>query len=560
MKLITSAVSLGNLRLDLNQPVALDIETTGLEPRQGARIRLVQLADASGQVVLVDAFKVDPGPLLELLLTTLVIGHHLKFENTFIRHYYGFTYTRIFDTYRASAILQNGTDLKSDLFSVLKRELNVSPWEDMATSDWSTEELSADQLEYAAKDVVHLHRLYDTLRQKVIDNGLVDTLVLEHGAIPAEIAMEQNGIALDTALWRETAAENRQLASRLGAELTAKLPPPEKRQLAMWAEPWNIDSPDQLQKSLAQLGVELESTSKTALSQVEHPIAQELLAYRRAQKRATMYGEDFLQWVQADGRIRTHFFSFLKTGRYSSSNPNLQQCPREASFRRCFVPSPGHVLVLSDYGQIQLRIVAELTGDDNMIRIFREDLDIHTETAKAISKNKNPTKEQRQSGKAINFGLAFGLGADGLVRNARVQYNVRMTRNDAVRFIKAYYKAYPGIKKWHDTAREGTLTRSLGGRLRHMNDDDYNTFLNSPIQSTEADMIKGALGYFQARCGVKAKLLLCVHDEIICECLPEHLEFTKALLGEAMVTSGQRYLKRVPVTADVGYGDSWACK
>jgi len=565
---ITEQHQLQTLSLNWNGPIALDYETVGLHPRLGAKLRLIQLCDIDGKVAIIDAFKVNAAPVMRLLQHCLILGHNLVFEQKHTKANFGFYFDHISDTRRASEILYNGKGLKHDLFSVLWKELAVPEYGDYATSDWSGE-LSKEQLEYAEKDVTYLRFLESALATAVRRDGLETTMRIENAVTAAEAEMDENGFTLDTEQWKQTLETYKGYAEVAYSSLADRFPDSQTEMFGEKVPNFNPDSPKQLKMALKRLGIDVASTAKESLMQVDHPAISDILAYRKYKKRSGEFMRKYLDHVEEDGKIRSDLYPFLDTGRYSSSKPNLQQIPRdvpnEPSFRRCFTASPGYVLVIADYSQVQLRIIAEIAKDKRMIEIYNRDGDIHTETAKVMSQTENPTKTQRQAAKAINFGKGFGLGAKRLKINAKKEFGLEMTLREAEDYGYTYYRAYPGVGDWHYRARTQSAIatgecRTLSGRVRYMSPQDYNEFLNTPVQGTEADMIKSALGLFEKKTRDVARLVLTVHDEIIAECLPENVALVKQQLKGCMEQASEEFLHNVPSQADVKSGHNWSEK
>jgi DNA polymerase-1 len=587
--LITAARDLSQVAeaVSSSRVIGLDIECckkTGgpaSDPREGL-IRLVQLSiDGPDSIYLIDLFQTRTlGPLKKLLASDqhITIIQNAKFEQKWFWHYYGIRLWPIFCTFRASALIYNGKDFENHLYALYNRELGLDPeLPDMGASDWSGT-LTKTQLDYAAEDVSHLHALRIKLREKLVKYGLLNAAMIEFGVVFSEGCVELNGFNIDQDKWRDLARRNQVKVAEHRTALLEKLPHP-KGQIALpgFLPSWNVNSPAQVKDSLKRLGIEgVESTSKTALSvlAIKHPVVMDILEFRHYEQLVSTFGESWLRWVSPNGRVHSEFWGLLATGRYSSSKPNLQQVPRDKEFRSCFTAPLGKRLVVADYGAIEMRLVAQQSGDPKLIYIFTGgDGDPHRATA-ALMLNKDPkaiTEKDRQQAKPVNFGLAYGMTAPKLVLYALVQYQVRMSEKQAVVFRKRFFSAdrgYAGIARWHDRVmRDGMrlrCSRSPSGRLRYLDPKtSYNEFKNNPIQSAGADGLKRALAIVHdsaLKYGDSIKIVNHVHDEIILE-IDDDDELDREaqkLLEDGMKEGMSPFLTRVPVEVDANSGYSWA--
>ena len=267
-------------------------------------------------------------------------------------------------------------------------------------------------------------------------------------------------------------------------------------------------------------------------------------------------------------RIHPNYWQLgAATGRMSCSNPNLQQIPRSDDFRRCFVPAPKHKIIVADYSQIELRVAAEISNDQTMIKAYQEGKDLHALTASLVTGKPLGaiTKDERQQAKAVNFGLTFGMGAKGLQSYARNSYGVEMTEHQAETFRNRFFEAYKGIAEWHGKVRNNPsrVTRTLGGRRRLWVAEvaKLTARLNTPVQGSAGDILKKAMAMLpQALDGTGARIIGTVHDEIILEVPEERDKGVAHILKKTMEEAGGYYLKKVPVKVEVSTADSWAEK
>jgi DNA polymerase-1 len=384
--------------------------------------------------------------------------------------------------------------------------------------------------------------------------------------------MEKTGIRIDPAELRRLS----ELMDRDIARLTAEI-----HELA--GKPFNISSPQQLGRVLFEdlkLPAPVKygkgkviSTAADVLEELapEYPIVQKALEYRQLAKLKGTYVDALPALVDpADGRLHTTFTQTgAATGRLSSSNPNLQNIPIRTALgreiRAAFVPREGWKLLVADYSQIELRLLAHMSEDPLLLDAFRTGEDIHTRTAAEVM-GVPPlmvTPEARRDAKAVNFGIVYGISPFGLAAQLGI------SRQDAERYIKNYFARYTGVRRWLDETieqvRKTGVTRTLFDRERPIPDINSRnpnargfaerTAVNSPLQGTAADLIKLAMTRIDAALeGRKTAMLLQVHDELVFECPPEEAADTSALVKREM--EGVCEL-RVPLVADIGTGDNW---
>ena len=308
----------------------------------------------------------------------------------------------------------------------------------------------------------------------------------------------------------------------------------------------------------------------------QHKIVDDILGFRELTKLKSTYVDALPQMINSKtGRVHTSYAQAVAvTGRLSSNNPNLQNIPvrtdRGREIRKAFVPRDSkHILVSADYSQIELRIVASISGDANMCEAFQKGIDIHTATAaKVYGVNESEvTKEMRYKAKSVNFGIIYGQGAFGLAENLGI------SRTEAKEIIDNYKKEFSGINKYMDDtinfAKENGYVQTLMGRKRWLKDINSSNFtvrgfaernaINSPIQGSAADMIKLAMikiHHAMKKEKLQSKMLLQVHDELVFDALHEELDVLKPLILENM-KSALLLPNNVPVEAEVGVGENW---
>jgi DNA polymerase-1 len=416
-----------------------------------------------------------------------------------------------------------------------------------------------------------LPRLREALERKIRAQGMARIAEVEFSAVPAFAMLSRTGFVLDLERWGRLTAEAEAELTQVERELHAMLPSP-PRQATLFGEDEsgvNLLSPAQVQKALLAMGIEVASTDEHHLKALDHPVGGLLLRQRELATRLKMCYRPMPDFVHPlTGRVHAEYWQMAAaSGRTASSNPNMQQVPREKEIRACFGVAPGNALVVADYSQIELRIVAEESGDPRMLDAFRRGVDIHRQTA-ALVTGKEPesvSKEERQMAKAVNFGLVYGMGVAGLVAYAHDAYGVTLDQAEAETFRRRYFEAYPKVQEWHRRqlwrAKKRGGVRTLGGRWRPLPEPSVTKATNSPTQGTGADILKAALGAVAPAAFARGWSLLSeVHDEISLEVPADEAADAQALLTETMVTAGERYLHRVPVEAEASVGRTWADK
>lgn len=431
---------------------------------------------------------------------------------------------------------------------------------------------------YAADDAESTLRLLPIL-QKELDHTRSTKLLtdIEMPLVSILAEMEETGIALDMAFFEQMAAELQKRLMQIEADVYKAA-----------GHKFNLNSTQQLSKVLFE-GLKLPnpdrmrktssghiSTSADVLESLKgkHPIVDLILENRELSKLKSTYVDTLpLQVNPATGRIHTSYNQTgAVTGRIASSEPNLQNIPTRTEIgkrvRQGFIAASDCVLLSVDYSQIELRIVAHMSGDEAMLQAFRDGEDIHAATAAAIYgiPLENVTKEQRRHAKAINFGLIYGMSAFGLSQAAE------MTLGEAENFVKAYFKQFPGVKTFLDNLRRVAATQgyveTLLGRKRYfpglaaqsnvnLRNREEREAINAPIQGTAADIIKLAMLKIPdalKEAQLKGKMLLQVHDELVFECPEKELEKTVKVVQKEMENA---YVLSIPLTTEARYGKNW---
>ncbi len=571
--LITDASDLAAIvpRLAAAEAIAVDCETTALAPFDG-RMRLLSLA-IPGETFLVDAFAVpDLSALAEVFRSPkpFKILHNAKFDLRWLGWHHQLTMQGVFDTMLASQLLHEVAEHTLEM--VAGHYLGVRLDKSQQRSDWGGV-LSPAQLDYAARDVEVLLPLRQALRPKLLEAGLAKIAALEFAVAGVVATMENVGVLLDVEAWKQVLAGMQAEHERLSAALQADLAGT-RAQLALIPEvapALNLNSTQQLQRALAKLGVDVPDTHERTLQEVahKHPIIATILEYRGMQKAISSYGEGLLAHVQpATGRIHANFQQLVTTtGRFSCSSPNLQNIPANQEYRECFVAPPGHHLVVADYSQIELRILAELTGDLAFRRAFDEGVDLHRMTASEMFwvPFAEVTKEQRNAAKGINFGLVYGRGAASLAGQLGVDVE------KAKELIQRYFETYKGVAAWlKDTARIAVRERelrSIGGRRAVFKFDEHDRSQvaaverqgkNFPIQASNSDILKQAMVMVPGAIAPHgARLVNCVHDELVVEAPTEVADAVAEVVQRTMEQAAAQFLRQTPIVVEVKVAASW---
>ncbi len=583
------------------RPLAVDTETDSIVARASHLVGVsLAWSDAGGAYLPVGHKTGEPQPawdearpLLARVLEDPKVpkaGQNLKYDRAALRAAGVVVQGIAFDTLIAAQLLDPGRTTSHRLDDLATRYLGVGMIPYSAVSRSGGAEKTLDQVavaavaRYAVEDAVVALRLVAPLRARLEEEGLLplfEEIELPLVAILEE--MEHHGVRIDV-----------DRLAAMGREIDAEMARLEGEIFELAGHPFNVSSPPQLRTVLfdeLKLQPTGRRTSKTkahstsqedleALAE-EHPLPAKVLDYRELAKLKGTYVDALPKLVDPrDGRVHTQFHQLgAATGRLSSSDPNLQNIPIRTPIgkriREAFVPEPGSIFISADYSQMELRILAHLSGDPALIEAFRRDLDIHRYTAALVSgvPLEAVTAEMRSRAKAVNFGIIYGMSEFRLAREQGI------SRDDAREFIAAYFARYAKVKGYLDSVmaevqRTGQV-RTLFGRIRRFpeladstgqgmrvpraqRDALLRQAVNAPIQGTAADIVKKAMAGVTAGLAagrLQARLLLQVHDELLLECPAAEAEATVAAVREAM--EGAVRLA-VPMKVDARTGENWA--
>jgi DNA polymerase I len=564
----------GGESLEQSPIFGLDCETTGLDPHIHT-IRLIQLAVPNQPVMLIDLPQIAPcdrHPLQQLLSSpVLKITHNGKFDWQFLAQAGLQPAPPFFDTQLAYRVLTAGLKTSLSLQTLAQKLLNIELDKTQQVSDWS-KPLTSKQLQYAALDAAILLELYPILVKKLERSQLLKIAQLEFHCMPAVAQMELNGMLLDLSRWQTLGAK---LESDRDAALhqLSQLRIAGNAQMSLLPEMTdtiNPNSPQQVLAALQVLGIPVNSTNQKELVPLakHYPVIRALLDYRHLSKITATFADSLPKHIHpVTGRIHPTYYQLgARSGRFSCRNPPLQTIPRDAAARTCFVAAPGCQIIGADYSQIELRIVARLSGDARMQRAYRRGEDLHRLTAALVTGKAIDavSEEDRRLAKAINFGLIYGMGAAKLQSYAETNYGVTLSLEEAKAFRRRFFEAYTGVAEWHETIKRSYIrgikeSRTLAGRRRRWaNKPRLTELLNHPVQGLSADITKLALvKLVNPLVNTGAKLTCTVHDEILLECPAVEAKHVSDLLHRCMIAADQKFLHPIPVVVDVKVSASW---
>ena len=511
---------------------------------------------------------------------SLKIGQNIKYDMTVLSNYGVEVQGPMFDTMIAHYVLQPELRHNMDYLAEIYLHYQTIHIEELigakGKNQGNMRDLPPESVYlYACEDADITLQLKEVLEKELKENGAEQLFYdIEMPLVPVLAYMEKNGVCVDTEALKETSRH-----------FTARMKQIEEEVHQMAGMEFNISSPKQVGEVLFERMRLTEKAKKTKTGQYvtseevlegmrnRHQIVGKILDYRGLKKLLSTYIDALPQLINPKtGKIHTSFNQTVTaTGRLSSSNPNLQNIPIRnedgKEIRKAFIPEEGCEFFSADYSQIELRIMAHLSGDKNMIEAFREGDDIHAATAAKVYKIglDEVTREQRSKAKTANFGIIYGISVFGLAERMNV------SRSEAKELIEGYFQTYPQIKEYMDKsierAREKGYIETIFGRKRFLPDiNSHNAVvrgyaernaINAPIQGSAADIIKVAMvniyRRFKDEC-IRSKMILQVHDELNFSVLPEEKEKVQRIVIEEMEKA---YAMQVPLRADCGWGSNW---
>ena len=566
---------------------SLDTETTGTDPITAELVGMsFSFAKNQAFYVPVPADRHEAEKIVnefkEVLEnpTTLKVGQNIKYDMTVLSNYGVEVQGPMFDTMIAHYVLQPELRHNMDYLAEIYLHYQTIHIEELIGSKGKNQgnmrDLSPEAVcNYACEDADITLQLKEVLEKELKDNG-ADRLFydIEMPLVPVLAYMERNGVCVDTEALKETSRH-----------FTARMKQIEEEVHQMAGMEFNISSPKQVGEVLFDKLKITDKAKKTKTGQYvtseevleslknKHQIVEKILDYRGLKKLLSTYIDALPQLINPrTGKIHTSFNQTVTaTGRLSSSNPNLQNIPIRnedgKEIRKAFIPEEGCEFFSADYSQIELRIMAHLSGDKNMIEAFQEGDDIHASTASKVYKIglDEVTREQRSKAKTANFGIIYGISVFGLAERMNVP------RSEAKELIEGYFQTYPQVKEYMDMsiakARENGYIETIFGRKRFLPDiSSHNAVvrgyaernaINAPIQGSAADIIKVAMINIYRRFkdeNIHSKMILQVHDELNFSVYPEEKEKVQHIVIEEMEKA---YAMQVPLRADCGWGKNW---
>jgi DNA polymerase-1 len=536
-----------------SERVGLDIETTGLDPLQD-RIRLIQLAVPGRPTLILDLFALGDLKALAPWLSRLrCVSHNAVFEASFLK-FQGVDLLPECTLLAHHALTGEARDLKSLMQHYLGRELDKTP----QTSDWSQPNLTPEQLRYAALDAEVLPPLFDKIGAALLKQGSHEVYVLMQKAQVAVVAMRLQGIAFDSKAHAKLIQEIQDRSDRLFQRMKLERPdinPNSPKQLTDWLCkecPADLLA-DWPKTKTGQLSTSTEVLKEQVPYLPEHTrnrVVELLLPWRQESKKLSSFGESLSKHIHSQtGRLHASFnLAGAVTGRMSCASPNLQQIPRDRTFRCLFQAAPGCHLIIADYSQMELRIAALLAEEPVLLDAYARGDDVHRLTAARLL-GKDPsdvTAEDRQLAKAVNFGLLYGQQYAGLKRYAEASYGVRMSDEEAIQHRERWFASYPAIQRWHqeswETAQRKLCVITPSGRVRRFKSrrrEDMSPMevYNTPVQGGAAEVLLKALGLLMPalrNAGLTAQPVAVVHDEILLESPEREADIAARVLQRVM--------------------------
>ena len=588
-KLVDTASSRRELvsRLNGQKAFCFDIETTGLNPKTCELIGLAfSFEPHTGYYVPLPEVPDEALAILETFRPVLEnpevekIGHHLKFDLSVLR-WKGFRVEGpLFDTMLAAYLATPDLRRTMDYLSEALLGYRPIPISDLigekGEDQLSLTEVPLDQVTtYAAEDADITLQLSEVLRSRLEEMGQVRVFRdVECPLIPALVEMEYEGIRCEAEVLRD-----------LSEGLAGEIERAREQIFQLAGENFELNSPRQLGDILfdkLKLDPNARRTARTKQYQTteqvlrrlayKHEIVEQVMFYRMCTKLKSTYVDQLPGSIfKPTGRIHTNYEAAVAaTGRLQSHGPNMQNIPIRTEMgrevRKAFVPrDEDHVLLAADYSQIELRVAAEISGDEALTEVFRQGGDIHTATAEKIYGIEGATEEMRRHAKTVNFGIIYGISAFGLADRLDI------TRSQAAELIDHYFHQFPGIRTYMDEtiefARENGFVETVTGRRRYLRDinsrnattrkGEERNAINSRIQGTAADMIKLAMSHIHREIlerGLKSRMLLQVHDELVFDMHKDEADVLPGIVEHGMKTA---IPMQVPIVVEMGTGTNW---
>lgn len=602
------------------EEVSLDIETTGLNPEHNT-ILMVQVGDENNQFVIDirnlskdtrDSFMATLG---DILSKKIVLGHNLKFDLKFLKAYHDWELQDIYDTYLAERVLHCGKLTEKEFYGLgnvcyryTKNKLDKEVRGKFVSLEGKP--FKRHHIVYGAMDIKYLQKIKRKQMQKISRLKLENIVKLENQLVKVLISMELSGILLDTDKWLKNVEDNTGLLKQTRKILESIILEDKRFDKFIIKQPQlslfeqfkpvlvgiNWDSPDQVLEVLQCISTSIESTDQKKLGSYNgEPLIDNLVHYRQINKELTTYGENFLNSLSKDGRIRTIYNQIMNTGRLSSGDkkqnlPNLQNIPKKDVYRNSFIAKPGYKIAALDFSGQEVVIAADISKEDVWVEAIKEGKDVHSMVAEMMFKelwketaedNCEYYKSQQKCdckkhkplrfiAKTINFGSIYGMQANKLYEQVTAEVpEMGYTQEQARKDLQLYHKTLTKISKMVDNfgnfaQQNGYIrTKDPFRRYRFFDkpelDDTRREAGNFPIQATGANMVKLAMinvyNFLKNNEDFDCKLIHQVHDELIFEVKEEHLEQIGDLLRIMQETAAK--FVDLPMTCSVEIDNFW---
>jgi len=579
-------------RLKKTKEFVFDLETTSLDYMNAAIVGFVFLIDNDSFYVPVGHDYIDAPKQLdfETVLNTIKpilegdkiakLGHNLKYDSHVLANY-GVTLNAISDDTMVKSYCLNSVASRHNMDDLSEHYLNHKTIHFVDVAGKGKKQISFNQvsieqaLPYACEDVIITFELNKVLNENIAQYPKLVKLYnnIELPLINILVQMERNGVKIDS--------DSLHIQQR---DILVQMEGIQSQSYQLAGDAFNLDSPKQIQQILfSEEGLGLRAIKKTpkgqpstneeALKLLDHPLVDLILSYRTLTKLNSTYLEALPKQVDhKTARLHTSYHQAVTTtGRLSSSNPNLQNIPIRSELgsriRGAFIADKGNSIVAADYSQIELRIMAHISNDEHLSAAFRDNKDVHTDTASMMFHIPidEVTRDHRRNAKAINFGLIYGMSAFGLAKQ------INVSRTEAKQYIDSYFENYTGVLDYMNNIKEsarlqGYVETVMGRRLylpqinaknKMLQQHALRTAINAPMQGSSADIIKKAMLDVHQWIGEDnkdIKMIMQVHDELVFEVNSSKADVFANKIQELMQST---YKLDIPLVVDIGVGDSW---
>ncbi|MFA6950857.1 MAG: DNA polymerase [Lentimicrobiaceae bacterium] len=543
----------------------LDIETTGLDPYTCELVTIQIMNEARKSLIIKDPTSLNNiKPQLE---KSLIVGQNLKFDSKFLKYRYGITLYNVYDTYLAEIAISGGQLAGRKGASLKDLALKYCNVEMDKTEQCGFKigvPLTEEQKQYAVNDLKCLPEIMRQQQEKIKLLGLERVIETEMKAVPAVVWLELSGMNI-----------NKDKVEEIKKKLEIQRDTA-KEYLDKQFAPFdvNINSPAQLKAALNRLEIPVKNTSTEEISKHTGKVIEALKEYKEASKLLSTYANKMSEYINpVSGRIHSNFNQYgAKSGRFTSSKPNLQQQPSKfTEWRSIYTATPGNKIISADYSQIELRIIGQVSHDKEFITAYNNNVDLHTLTASKIYHIPidKVTKQQRSIAKPVNFGIAYGMWTPGLISGLQ-KVGITIGTEEAEKTIRGFYKAYPSVSKYlWDISEEGVKAlsvRNKAGRLfkfsKPASEFEKGSIKreskNLPIQSLCADIVKVAMANIFMKLEPKGvKFVNTIHDELVYEVPDALVDEAANIIKDEMEKAGKVYLTDLPCVAEVTIADYW---